>query len=144
MPIAWLALAATILCSAGGNAVANWSHHFVGRRLLLVLALACAVQGIGLVFFSVALTGIPLSLDYPLLIGGSMVLVTLLAAVWFKEHLSLRHIGGMVLIALGMVLLKSGDADAPAHAGALQTQAAAALSRPAAGAAGIAIGEGAP
>lgn len=117
MPISWLALMATIVCSGGGNALANWSHHFTGRSHLVVLAAAIAVHGTGLLFFSVALTGIPLSIAYPVLIGGSMLFVTLLAAVWFKEDLTRRHLAGMALILLGMLLLKSGEDMATAAAG---------------------------
>ena len=108
MPVSLIALMATIVCSGGGNALANWSHHFSGRQHLIVLAAAIGVQGTGLLFFSVALTGIPLSIAYPVLIGGSMVFVTLLAAIWFKERLTTRHLLGMALILLGMVLLKGG------------------------------------
>ncbi|MFO1152831.1 MAG: SMR family transporter [Rhodospirillales bacterium] len=124
MPVSSIALIATIVCSGGGNALANWSHHFSGRQHLIVLAAAICVHGTGLLFFSVALTGIPLSIAYPVLIGGSMVFVTLLAAIWFKERLTARHFAGMVLILVGMVLLKGGvgetasaTACAPGHAG---------------------------
>ncbi len=108
IPISWLALAVTILCSGGGNVIANWSHHFSGRWHLVVLCLACGVQVLGLVFFSVALTGIPLNIAYPILIGSSMVLVTITAALWFKESLSSRHFVGLALIIIGMLLIKSG------------------------------------
>jgi drug/metabolite transporter (DMT)-like permease len=69
-------------------------------------------------FFSVALTGIPLSIAYPLLIGGSMMFVTLLAAIWFKEHLTRQHFAGIALIIIGMLLLKSGETGSAAHAAA--------------------------
>lgn len=121
MPISWLALIATIVCSGGGNALANWSHHFSGRSRLMVLAAAIGVHGTGLLFFSVALTGIPLSIAYPLLIGGSMVFVTMLAAFWFKEQLTRRHFAGIALIIVGMLLLKSGDTRHVAHAAACTT-----------------------
>ena len=131
MPVSSIALIATIVCSGGGNALANWSHHFSGRQHLIVLAAAIGVHATGLLFFSVALTGIPLSIAYPVLIGGSMVFVTLLAAVWFKERLTTRHFAGMALILVGMVLLKGGAAEvtsavscAPATAGTVACEVA--------------------
>jgi multidrug transporter EmrE-like cation transporter len=116
MPVSSIALIATIVCSGGGNALANWSHQFSGRQHLIVLGAAIGVHATGLLFFSVALTGIPLSIAYPVLIGGSMVFVTLLAAVWFKERLTMRHLLGMALILVGMILLKGGEIEATAAA----------------------------
>ena len=109
MIVPWLALGATILCSTGGNTLANWSHAFEGHRRLFVLVAAMGTHGFGLLCFSVALTGLPLALAYPALIGGSMACVTLLAVVLFGERLSSRHIGGLVFIIVGMLLLHSAD-----------------------------------
>jgi len=105
MVISWLALAATVLCSTGGNTFANWSHQFEGRKRLLVLLTAVSVHGFGLLCFSVALTGIPLAIAYPVLIGGSVACITLLAVLLFGERLSARHLGGLALIVAGMLLL---------------------------------------
>lgn len=108
MPLSWLALVATVLCSGGGNAIANWSHHFAGIRHLIVLGMACGVQAVGLIFYTVAITSIPLSIAYPILVGGTMVLVTLFAALCFKETLTRRHMAGLALIILGIVLINGG------------------------------------
>lgn len=105
MLLAWLALIATILCSSAGNTLANWSHHFDGRKRLLVMMIAAGVHGFGLLCFAVALTNIQLTLAYPILIGGSVACVSLLAVILFNERLSTRHMGGLVLIVVGMVLL---------------------------------------
>jgi small multidrug resistance pump len=105
MIVSWAALCATIACSTGGNTLANWSHDFVGRKRLLVLGSAVSVHGFGLLCFSVALTGIPLALAYPVLIGGSVACVSLLAVLLFGERLSSRHLAGLALIIAGMLLL---------------------------------------
>ena len=122
--LSWLALTATIVCSTAGNTLANWSHRFCGRKRLLVLASAIGVHGFGLLCFSVALAGIPLAIAYPLLIGGTVAAVCLLAATLFGERLSRRHLAGLAMIIAGMVLLQdtsnnaSQSADAwPAAAG---------------------------
>jgi Membrane transporters of cations and cationic drugs len=109
MPISWLALAATILCSGGGNIVANWSHRFSGIWHFVVLAMACALQVLGLVFYTIAITGIPLSIAYSILIGSSLVLVTTVSALWFKERLSNRHLLGLMLIIAGMLMIGAGE-----------------------------------
>lgn len=103
--VSWLALVVTVLCSTGGNTLANWSHHFAGRKRLLVLATAVGVHGFGLLCFALALTGIPLAIAYPALIGGSVAGVTLLAVWLFGERLSPRHLAGLALIVAGMLLL---------------------------------------
>jgi len=119
--LSWLALVATILCSTGGNTLANWSHRFEGRRRLLVLGLAVGVQGSGLLCFSVALAGIPLAVAYPVLIGGSVACVSVLAVVLFGERLSSRHLAGLGLIIAGMLLVHSpgGGPEFQASAGEL-------------------------
>ena len=105
MILAWLALIVTVLCSTGGNTLANWSHDFNGRKRLVVLSSAIGVHALGLLSFAVALTGIPLAIAYPVLIGGSVGGVTLLAVALFGERLSPRHFGGLTLIIVGLFLL---------------------------------------
>jgi multidrug transporter EmrE-like cation transporter len=99
------ALAATVICSAGGNVLARWSLDLGGRSRLASLAAAGLVHALGLVCFSVALAGIPLAIAYPTLIGGSVACVSLLAVVIFKEPLPRRHLSGLVLVIFGMLML---------------------------------------
>jgi small multidrug resistance pump len=113
--VPWLALVATILCSTGGNTFANWSHDFTGRKRLLVLGSAASVHGFGLLCFSVALTGIPLAIAYPVLIGGSVACVSLLAVLLFGERMTFRQLVGLVLIVGGMLLLHGTDGVAHAQ-----------------------------
>jgi multidrug transporter EmrE-like cation transporter len=112
MIFAWLALGATILCSTAGNTLANWSHDFAGQKRLVVLGSAVGAHGFGLLCFAVALTGIPLTIAYPVLIGGTVGCVTLLAVLLFQERLTVRHLGGIALLIAGMLLIQG------AHGGA--------------------------
>lgn len=106
MILPWLALIVTILCSTGGNTLANWSHDFAGRERYIVLGSAISSHVFGLLCFTLALTGIPLAIAYPVLIGGSLSCVTLLAVLLFGERLSFRHLSGLALIIVGMLLLQ--------------------------------------
>lgn len=106
MILPWLALIVTILCSTGGNTLANWSHDFAGRERYIVLGSAIGSHVFGLLCFTLALTGIPLAIAYPVLIGGSLSCVTLLAVLLFGERLSFRHLSGLALIIVGMLLLQ--------------------------------------
>lgn len=112
MIFAWLALVVTILCSTAGNTLANWSHDFVGHKRLVVLGSAVGAHGFGLLCFAVALTGIPLTIAYPVLIGGTVGCVTLLAVTLFQERLTIRHLGGVALIIVGMLLLQGARGEA--------------------------------
>lgn len=105
--LSWIALIATIVCSSLGNTFAHWSHSFEGRKRLMVLVLAAGVHGTGLLMFSLALTGLPLAIAYPVLIGGSVACVTLLAVVFFRERIGPRHFGGLALIIAGMLLIQT-------------------------------------
>ena len=113
LSVAWMALVATIVCSSGGNVITNWSHRFSGAWHLAVLGLACGIQVVGLLFYSVALTAIPLSIAYSILVGSTLVVVTIVAAFWFKERLNRWHLIGIALIILGMVLIESGETARP-------------------------------
>lgn len=112
MIFAWLALVATILCSTAGNTLANWSHDFVGHKRLIVLGSAVGAHGFGLLCFAVALTGIPLTIAYPVLIGGTVGCVTLLAVTLFQERMTIRHLGGVALIIVGMLLVQGAHGEA--------------------------------
>lgn len=112
MIFAWLALVATILCSTAGNTLANWSHDFAGHKRLVVLGSAVGVHGFGFLCFAVALTGIPLTIAYPVLIGGTVGCVTLLAVLLFHERLTIRHLGGIALIIAGMLLVQGAHGEA--------------------------------
>jgi multidrug transporter EmrE-like cation transporter len=110
----WFPLLATILCSGGGNILANLSHSLAGHRRLAALLAAMAAQGLGLLFYTAALTGLPLAIAYPILVGGSMMVVTGTAALFFRERIGGRAIAGIALIVIGIVLLQ--DIEGPAAA----------------------------
>lgn len=128
MLVSWVALLATIMCSSGGNTLATWAHRLPQRARPFVIVAAAGIHGFGLLCFSLALTEIPLAIAYPVLIGSTVAIVTLLAVVLFGERLSPRHWGGLALIIGGMVLLHAtnpGTAAAHATAGATVYGAAA-------------------
>lgn len=85
--------------------LARWSIDLGGGARLTSLAAAGFVHALGLLCFSVALAGIPLAIAYPALIGGSIACVSLLAVVIFNEPLPKRHLGGLILVIFGMLML---------------------------------------
>lgn len=63
---------------------------------------------INLVFFSKALSSLPVSLAYPILSSISLVLVTIGALVIFNERLTVVQYSGVLAIGVGIALLSSG------------------------------------
>lgn len=108
MQLAWLSLIGALFCSGFGNALSKRASHLQGRPRVWGLLTAIGCFGLGLVFYALALTGIPLGIAYPILIGGSVVLVTVLATTWLRERVSLRQGIGIVLILGGILLLNGG------------------------------------
>jgi len=67
--------------------------------------LGIAFFGANVFFYSRALKDISLVIAYPILIGISVCLVSIFAAFFFKERVSLAHLGGIVLVILGVSCL---------------------------------------
>jgi multidrug transporter EmrE-like cation transporter len=106
--LAWVSLIGAFFCSGFGNALSKRASHLRGRPRIWGLLAAIGCFGFGLILYALALTGIPLGIAYPILIGGSVVLVTMLAITWLRERVSMRQGIGIVLILVGLVLLNGG------------------------------------
>lgn len=107
--LAWVSLIGALFCSGFANALSKRASHLRGRPRVWGLLLAIGCFGFGLILYALALTGIPLGIAYPVLIGGSVALVTVLAITWFRERVSMRQGIGLVLILAGLLLLNGGN-----------------------------------
>jgi len=58
-----------------------------------------------LIAYTLAIKTVPLTIAYPLVIGGSLILISLTASLGFGEVLSWPRITGMALILLGASLV---------------------------------------
>jgi small multidrug resistance pump len=108
--IGWLALICAILLNTTGNFFIKqfstttevqgpWSY------LDPWFIFGIAFFGANVFFYSRALKDIPLVIGYPVLIGISVCLVAVFAAVFLKERVSAAHVGGIVLVILGVSCL---------------------------------------
>lgn len=61
--------------------------------------------GLNLLFYSRSLKDLPLATAYPLLVGGSLIIVTCVAHFWLKEPLLMQHVAGIGLIMAGLYLV---------------------------------------
>lgn len=105
------------------NATANLMMKFgaVGRRPLVldrgpgplissVLANWTLIAGITLfaanvVLYTYALTRIPISLAYPIMVGSGFAIIAVVASIWLSEALSVHQWAGIVFILLGVWLV---------------------------------------
>lgn len=95
-----LGLAAQLLLKhgamGGGSIVAQFLSPWTMGGLTL--------YGLAAFFYVIALRAIPVSIAFPS-VAVSYVLVALLGNLWFGEPITAPHIGGIVLIVIGVGLL---------------------------------------
>jgi small multidrug resistance pump len=116
----WAWLIGALVCSAAGNVLSKYAHHHAGYAKVLTMLAAIGSFGMGLILYTLALTDLPLGVAYPVLVGGSMALVAVVAALWFGERMTARHVLGMAMILAGLFCLDLGlDATLAASSGGL-------------------------
>jgi len=103
----YLALGAAILFNSLANFLMKKASggHSVDALLQPFFMAAVLCFGMNLIFYSRSLKGLPLSLAYPVLVGGSLLLVTLVSWYFGEEVVDARRIAGIGLLILGLLLL---------------------------------------
>ena len=67
--------------------------------------LGVALFGINVFVYALALSKIPLSIAYPVLSVGGLIIITAISALYFKETLNTVQMVGMLLLIIGIVLI---------------------------------------
>lgn len=77
------------------------------QKLLLnpLLVLGCVCFGLSLVFYSLILRNMNLNIAYPIIVSGSVLLVTVISSLFLLEPLHLVNIFGVALILIGIFLV---------------------------------------
>ncbi|GAB3037256.1 DMT family transporter [Bowmanella dokdonensis] len=65
---------------------------------------------LSLLLLSVAMQTLPLALSYAVWTGAGIIGTSLTAMLWLNEAVNPLKLGGLVLIGLGILLLKLGEA----------------------------------
>ena len=81
--------------------------RLLGTPYLLVGLLLFAIN---VTLYVAALSQLKLSVAYPVMAAGSLLVVVLMSALWLRESLSFTQWSGIVLLLLGIVLVTSGSA----------------------------------
>lgn len=78
-----------------GPLMSSLMHHWV---LLLGLCFFAA----NVFLYTYALSRVPISVAYPIMVSGGFAIIAIVAAICFSESLSRWQMGGIVLILLGV------------------------------------------
>lgn len=108
---------ANLLIKAGAKAIQQ--QHVGEAAVPLLGALKAAVVnpwiiggvicfGLNLAAYSYALTKLPVSWAYPIMVSLGYAIIVCGAAVWFSERLSPRQIVGVAVILAGVYIVASG------------------------------------
>ena len=106
--IAW----ATLLFAIAGNAAANILIKRAGMQasdgflyFQPAFLIGVVLFGLNLISYTFALKTLPISLAYPTLLGGTLILVLLASVQMFGETLTLTRLAGSVLILIGVLMV---------------------------------------
>jgi len=79
---------------------------FVGRLLVNYQLLAgLALFALNVLFYAAALTRLDLSVAYPVMMGGSLLIVVSVSALLLQEQVTATQVIGLALLVLGMTLV---------------------------------------
>lgn len=72
------------------------NHYLVGGIVLF---------GLNIVFYVAALTRMNLSIAYPVMMAGGVLIVVAVSVLYFRESLTLAQVAGILLLMVGLVLV---------------------------------------
>lgn len=102
---AWSYLFLAILCEvAGTSSIKLLGHDFP----VMGGAVMYGLIGFSYFFLSLSLKKVPLGVAYALWEGVGIVLITIVSALLFNEHLGIFKAISLSLIIVGILLIKSG------------------------------------
>lgn len=109
MTSAWIWLSLAIVGSSGGNLLLKFASQrgTTGFETFLSVPflVGAALFGGGLMCYMRALRTLPLAVAYPTVVGASILVISAMAMVFFKERLTTSYVFGVILIFAGLVLL---------------------------------------
>lgn len=113
--IGWMALCVALVSNAAANILLKTGASTVrGEPSLQLLQQAAlnpyllggvALFALNILCYAFALSRLPLSLAYPAMVIGGLLIVTTGAVLLFGESLTLMQAGGLALIVFGVILL---------------------------------------
>ena len=107
---AWMFLVFAIICNIAGAVfvkIASLKNidTKLGSYFTLEFFLAITFFGLNLLLITQALKKIPLTVAYPILIGATLVGVSIISVFIFSERVTLFYYFGIAMIAIGVAIL---------------------------------------
>jgi multidrug transporter EmrE-like cation transporter len=102
-----LFLGIAVLLNAGSSFFYKYSSLNSEKRTIsiILLLVGLGLGAINAVFYTKSLKGIKLNTAYPIFSAGSLVLVSIISLVFFREMLSVQKIIGICLLIAGVVIV---------------------------------------
>jgi small multidrug resistance pump len=79
------------------------SLSFISENIYFFIALV--LFGLNVVFYTLALSKLPLSIAYPVMVVMSFIIVNSFSFIYFKEHILTPQVLGYVFILIGIALV---------------------------------------
>jgi multidrug transporter EmrE-like cation transporter len=98
---------ANILLKMGSAQFALVSETGLVRAVLTNYALVggCVLFALNVVLYALALSRIPLSVGYPIMTAGALVIITAVSVLYLRESLTMVQMAGLLLLLSGIVLV---------------------------------------
>lgn len=96
-----------VLLNAGSNVFYKYSSLNSQQKMLslVLITLGLLLGGVNAVFYTRSLKGISLNIAYPIFSAGSIILVTLISILVFRESITVLKIVGISVITVGVILI---------------------------------------
>lgn len=103
---------ANVALKIGAAGLPAWNDPTLVGRLFAnrYLLLGIALFGLNVLVYATALARVNLSVAYPVMVAGSMIVVVLLSTTWLREPVTWVQLAGIALLILGIVLVTRGPA----------------------------------
>ncbi len=98
---------ANMLLKAGARGLGSLAEPHLAQRVLAnpYLLAGLLLFALNLGFYLAALTRLNLSLAYPVMVAGGLLVVVLGSALWLRETVTPLQWSGIALLVLGIVLV---------------------------------------
>ena len=100
-------LALAVLLNAGSNVFYKYSSLNSQQKILslILIGLGLLLGAANAVFYTRSLKGISLNIAYPIFSAGSIILVTLVSFLIFRESITTLKIIGIGVVAAGVIIV---------------------------------------
>ncbi|MFZ2038568.1 MAG: SMR family transporter [Minisyncoccia bacterium] len=86
----------------------GFSYDTISDNILFLLGFI--FFGLNAIFYFIALSTIPISIAYPVMVGMSLILINAFALIYLGEQITTMQVIGYILLFLGVIIIFSFSA----------------------------------